>query len=213
MFTGIITEVGTIRQVLQTGGGLRLSVHAAESCKEITVSDSIAVNGVCLTVISLGQDVFQVDVVEETLAKTTLGKLQAAARVNLEPSLRMGDRLGGHMVLGHIDSVGTIRSMERRESSWLFDLEIEPEFGKYIIPVGSVAVDGVSLTVARRDQEVITVSIVPHTMENTLFGEYATGREVNMEFDLLGKYVEQLLLNRTGGVSRTQLREWGYEGI
>jgi riboflavin synthase len=214
MFTGIIEEIGTVSKAIATGGGVQLTVEAPRTTTEMRVGDSVAINGVCQTVVETETTRFAVVAVEETLAKTTMGSMKVSSRVNLELPLQLGDRLGGHIVSGHVDCVGEIESVAMRDSSWIVKISIPSQFDKYVIPVGSIAIDGVSLTIASIETGVITVSIIPHTMENTIFSSYAPKTRVNLEFDIIGKYVESLM-NMKGGVKTSpisidQLKSWGY---
>ena len=216
MFTGIITEVGRVTAAAPEGGGKRLTVEAPGSAAELRINDSVALSGVCLTVITRTQTSFTAQAVEETLKKTTLGALGAGAGVNLELPLRLNDRLGGHIVLGHADCVGRISAVEPRETSTMITVEYPSEFTRYVIPVGSVAVDGISLTVAASAGSTFTVSVIPHTLAHTTLGSAVAGTRVNLEFDLLGKYVEQLLVSAKGSrgespLTAEKLREWGYK--
>ncbi len=214
MFTGIIQEEGRIVAARRVGGGVHLTVSAPESCKELKVNESVSVNGVCQTVIGVEGATFTVEAVEETLRKTTLGDLLAGSVVNLELPLRLSDRLGGHLVQGHVDCVGTIGSLEKKESSWLMAVDFPKEFTKYVIPVGSIAVDGVSLTVARVEGSRFVVSIIPHTLEKTTLSQAKAGRKVNLEFDLVGKYIEKLFEGGEkppSGLTADRLRSWGYD--
>jgi len=216
MFTGIIQEVGRVSSVKKVGGGVQLSVSGPHSAGELSIDDSVAINGVCQTVIAKSGSEFTVEAVEETLKKTTLGQLASHAEVNLELAMKLNDRLGGHLVLGHVDGIGVVKSVERKESSWLFTIEIPQQFQQYVIPVGSIAIDGVSLTIARLEGKLVTVSIIPHTLENTTFKSLIAGSTVNLEFDLIGKYIERLVsVNSSGEIgtstlSAQKLREWGY---
>lgn len=214
MFTGIIQETGKVVSARRMGGGVHLTITAPESCKELKVNDSVSVNGVCQTVIREAGGTFTVEAVEETLRKTTLGDLLAGSFVNIELPLRLNDRLGGHLVQGHVDCVGTIGGLEKKESSWLIDVDFPGEFSKYVIPVGSIAVDGVSLTVARIAGTRFTVSIIPHTLEKTTLSRAVAGMKVNLEFDLVGKYIERLVdggERPSSGLTAERLRSWGYE--
>jgi len=216
MFTGIIQEIGSIVDIKTVGGGLELTVLGRVSATELDVSDSVSINGVCQTVLWKEGDRFSVVAVEETLSKTTFGSLTISSRVNLELPLKMNDRLGGHIVLGHVDTVGRVGSSSRRETSWLFDIMVPSTFRRYLIPVGSIAVDGVSLTVAAVRGDSAVVSIIPHTMEHTVFSFYKVGTLVNLEFDIIGKYVERLMESGIRGkeadsLSDEQLKQWGYE--
>ncbi len=216
MFTGIVTERGKIVRAESTGGGLRLTIHAPASAAELSVNDSVSVNGACQTVIRTEGETFDVEAMEETLRKTTLGGLKPGADVNLELPLKMEDRLGGHVVLGHVDTTGTIASRQALESSTIFRIDVPAEFSKYIVPVGSIAVDGVSLTIARVERNSFDVSIIPHTMEKTGFASLRPGDPVNLEFDIIGKYVERLLHRENEDrpqrepLTEKALRELGY---
>jgi len=211
MFTGIIEEVGSIAANERFGGGARLSVRGPRVSRELAVNDSVAVNGVCQTVVALEGEIFRVEAVEETLRKTTLGDLSAGASVNLELPLRLSDRLGGHLVQGHVDGVGLISSVIKQPSSWLVSVQFPPEFRRYVIPVGSIAIDGISLTVAKLEGNQLTVSVIPHTLANTTLGNARSGTRVNLEFDLVGKYIEQMVTTGSGeGISSEKLAQWGY---
>jgi riboflavin synthase len=211
MFTGIITEVGTVRDVKRVGGGVHLTVDAPHSVEGLTIGASVAVSGVCQTVIARAGSAFTVEAVEETLRKTTLGSLRPGSRVNIELPMRLGDRLGGHLVQGHVDGTGTLMGSEKKASSWLIMVEFPPEFSRYVIPVGSIAIDGISLTVASVKGNALTVSIIPHTLEHTTLADVRTGGRVNLEFDIVGKYIERLVRREAeGGISEDKLREWGY---
>jgi riboflavin synthase len=213
MFTGIIQETGTVTGVVRKAGGLVLCVRAPESVKGLRIDDSVAVNGVCQTVVQCNGDVFAVEAVEETLRKTTFGSLAHGAIVNLELALRVGDRLGGHLVQGHVDCVGEVTGVEKRPMSWLVHVGFPEAFARYLIPVGSIAVDGISLTVASVDKNTFMVSIIPHTLGKTTLADVAAGRQVNLEFDLVGKYIERLTMGRTGGgggISEEKLSSWGF---
>jgi len=215
MFTGIIQEMGTISSIKKVGGGVQLTVFGPKSAAEVSIDDSVAINGVCQTVIAKSSNEFTVAAVEETLKKTTLGQLASHSQVNLELAMKLNDRLGGHLVLGHVDGVGVVKSVEKKESSWLFTIEIPKHFQQYVIPVGSIAIDGVSLTTARLEEHLVTVSIIPHTFENTTFKFLRAGSNVNLEFDLIGKYIERLMTVNSGekvtsALSVEKLREWGY---
>lgn len=212
MFTGIIKEIGVVAAAERSAGGVRLTVRAPKSAPLLAVDDSVAVSGVCQTVVGRSGEAFTVQAVEETLSKTTFGSIRQGTRVNLELALAVGERMGGHFVQGHVDGVGEVTRVERLEGSHLVTVRFPQEFARYVVPVGSIAVDGVSLTAARVAGNEVTVAVIPHTWENTTFGEYRPGSRVNMEFDMLGKYVEKLLKGeKGGGVTREQLRAWGYD--
>ena len=216
MFTGIIEEIGTVRRVRKSGGGMKLEVLAPKSVKELRINDSVAINGVCQTVIAKSTTTFTMETVEETLKKTTFTALEGGRRVNIELPLRFHDRIGGHMVLGHVDAVGKVIKIQKKKSSWLVTISFPVEFSKYIIPEGSIAVDGVSLTVATHHADELVVSIIPHTMENTIFSEYKSGSGVNLEFDVIGKYIERLTTKKehpqkkSNAVTEKELRKMGF---
>ncbi len=199
MFTGLIQEIGVIKSAVRKGGLLRLTIEAPEVSQELAVNDSVSVSGVCLTVVQRRDARFEVEAVEETLRKTTLGKLSVGDRVNLEPCVRLADRLGGHLVQGHVDGVGRVTAVQYQQGSVLLSVQIPPALMKYVILHGSIAVDGVSLTVARLKGHQITISLIPHTLEKTTLSELKPGDSVNIEVDLIGKYVESLLPDLTAG--------------
>ncbi len=216
MFTGIIQDVGTVSAVKKVGGGIRISLQAPQSARELKVDDSVSVNGVCQTVIQKRGIGFTVEAVEETLSKTTLGALTVSTRVNLELPVRLQDRLGGHLVQGHVDCVGTIGNVQKKASSWLITVHFPEEFDRYVIPVGSIAIDGISLTVASTTPGSLTVSIIPHTLEKTTLASARTGGKVNLEFDLLGKYIEKMMRGEKSekagksDLTEEKMRSWGY---
>jgi riboflavin synthase len=219
MFTGIIQEVGTIEDRTPFGAGVRLRVHAPASSRGLEVGQSISVNGTCLTVVHLNGASFELEAVEETLKKTKFGSCSAGDGVNLELPMRIDGRLDGHLVMGHVDAVGEIVGIEILESSRLFTLRIPPEFACYCVRTGSIAVDGVSLTIARIAEERVGVSIIPHTLQNTIFQHYRVGDLVNLEFDIVGKYVERMMhppvgegvdRDRSGFFTEQHLRELGF---
>lgn len=193
MFTGIVEEVGTVVSVERRGDGLRCEIVAHRVLPRLAVDHSIAVNGTCLTVVSRRRGAFAVDVVKETLRKTNLRSLHRGSNVNLERAVSLSQRLGGHLVQGHVDATGRILRRSNLKASWMYVIGFPRGFRKYLIHVGSVAVDGVSLTVARLHTAYFEVAIIPYTYSNTIFHEYRRGSRVNLEFDMIGKYVESLL--------------------
>jgi riboflavin synthase len=209
MFTGLIEEIGTVKSAKSISDGKRLRIAAPKSARGLRVNDSVAVNGVCLTVIKKSGSAFEAQAVEETLKKTTLGFLDAGKRVNLELPMRLNERLGGHLVLGHVDTVGEVSKLERLEGSTLVTIVAGKEYSKYIIPVGSVAVDGISLTVAAVRDDGFVVAIIPHTFKHTVVQSYRVGTKVNLEFDLVGKYIERMAFSRTFPAEE-ELRANGY---
>jgi riboflavin synthase len=194
MFTGLIEEIGSVQSVRSNGGGKSLTIRTKKSfLLDAKIDDSIAVNGTCLTIVRKTAVSFTVDAVEETLKKTTTGALRVGSLVNLERALKFSDRLGGHFVLGHVDTTGTIAGIAKKSPGWMFEIEFEAEFRKYVIPVGSIAVDGISLTVAEKKEGSVLLAIIPHTVEKTTLGSKKTGEKVNIEFDYFGKYIEQFI--------------------
>lgn len=193
MFTGLIREVGAVAAVDGREGGVRLVVRAAATAGAAAVGDSVAVAGVCLTVVAVADGTLAFEAVPETLARTSLASLEPGARVNVEPSLRAGEQLGGHYVQGHVDAVGTVRSVEREGDGVRVWLDAPQAVLRYTVEKGSVAVDGTSLTVARLDERGFAVALVPHTLAATTLGDLRSGDLVNLEADVLAKYVERLL--------------------
>ncbi|MGB7061265.1 MAG: riboflavin synthase [Candidatus Zixiibacteriota bacterium] len=193
MFTGIIEEIGKIEQTSSSGGNLRLIVKAPKVSADLKAGDSMNINGACQTVIEAKDEGFTVEAVEETLRRTNLGQLKSGDLVNLERALRASDRLGGHLVSGHVDLVGKIKSISQRNQSHLFEFEIPREYEKHFVEKGSVAVDGISLTVVQVLKDSFAVSVIPFTMKETTLGAKKVDDMVNIETDLIGKYVERIL--------------------
>ena len=193
MFTGICEECGSIRQITDTGGGRRLTIKAAVVLDGSKVGDSIAVDGICLTATSLGKDFFTADVSEETLRYTVLGQRRPGDFVNLERALRVGDRLGGHIVPGHVDGTGVVKRIERDGDSFLYTFTSDDEILGRIIKKGSVTVNGISLTVAELTDDDFSIEVIPHTLSVTNIGKLKPGDIVNLENDMIGKYGEHFL--------------------
>ena len=194
MFTGIILAKGRIVSLEERGGDLELGVDAAGlDVARIAIGDSVCVQGVCLTVTRKRDSVFFADVSRETLSKTTLGKLKAGSNVNLEPSLRAGDALGGHMVSGHVDAVGLLGRIEQDARSWRLYFELPAALMRYVAEKGSICLNGVSLTVNQVDGVIFDVNIIPHTHEVTTLGELRAGDGVNVEIDVVARYLERLM--------------------
>ena len=193
MFTGIIEVIGKVEGISKHGRNLKLRIKASKILNDLKVGDSININGACQTVIETDTDSFFVEAVEETLIKTNLGQLERNDSVNLERALRFPDRLGGHLVTGHVDGVGKIKSIVKRDGSFLYEFELSEKYLAYLVEKGSVAVDGISLTVAEVKESSFTVAIIPFTLENTSLGTKKVGDLANIETDLIGKYVERIL--------------------
>ena len=198
MFTGIIEGMGKVKRLTMKGADAVLEIEAGIGLEDISLGDSIAVNGACLTVTSLQQNNFQADVSAETLSRTTLKLLQAGHKVNLEKSLRVGGFVGGHFVLGHVDATARILSRMQKSGSLIIAVEMNDTISRYIVEKGSVAIDGISLTVNKLEKSRFYVNIIPHTAANTTLVTRKEGDWVNIETDILGRYVENLLQSKKG---------------
>jgi riboflavin synthase len=205
MFTGIVEEIGKVKSV-QPG---RLTIAAKKALEGTKLGDSIAVNGACLTVIAIDGDAFSIEVMPETLRRTNLGQLRPGGGVNLERALAVGERMGGHFVQGHVDSVGRILSLIPEEGAVLMRVQAPQEVMGYVVEKGFIAVDGVSLTIVSHDNTSFTVSLVAYTRQNTILGSKKPGDMVNIEVDVLAKYVEQLAKGKSG-ITTEFLAEQGF---
>lgn len=206
MFSGIVQEIGEVVALEREGEHVRLRVRAPRTAPRLAIGDSVAVDGVCLTAIALEGEVFTVGLAPETLRRTNLGALQAGARVNLEPALRAGEPMGGHYVQGHVDGVGTIVADTPEGDSRRLRFRAPPELLRYVVVKGFIAVDGISLTVTECDDESFGVVLIAHTQEATTLGEKTVGDTVNLEVDVVAKYVERLIaphLERLAAAVRT----------
>lgn len=212
MFTGIIEEIGKIKAIRRGSRSVELEIEAAKVLEGTVVGDSIATNGVCLTVTKLGGNMFSADVMPETMHRSGFGALKPGDRVNLERALCLNSRLGGHLVAGHVDGVGTICDKKRDDNAIWLTVSASPDILRYIIEKGSVAIDGVSLTVAYVDKSVFKVSVIPHTQEETTLTSKNVGAVVNLENDMIAKYVEKLLgaQKNEGGLSLEFLQANGF---
>lgn len=215
MFTGIVEELGAIRAVRRGAASAVLSIGAAEVLSDLKIGDSVAVNGVCLTVTSLDDGGFTADVMHETLSRSSLGALVPGSRVNLERAMPANGRFGGHIVSGHIDGTGKIVSVRPDDNALWYTISAAPELLRYIVEKGSITIDGISLTVAAVDEVSFSVSLIPHTAAVTALGKKRAGDIVNLETDIIGKYVEKLLHpapepERQGGISLEFLAENGF---
>ncbi len=228
MFTGLIEEVGRVRRIQRASAGLqRLEMEARVVIEDLALGDSVSINGACQTVVHIDGKRFTVESVDETLKRTTLGDLRSGDAVNLERALRANDRLGGHMVLGHVDGVGHIRRMDEGSGQWTVAVEPPAELRRYIAAKGSIAIDGISLTVADvagaraqgsgtevKGPEVFTVAIIPHTFSHTHLPHRSVGDPVNLEVDVVARYVERLLTSdgqgTASGLQMEDLRRLGY---
>ena len=193
MFTGLIQDVGKIQSLEPQKGGMRLGISTQLDLGCVKIGDSISVDGVCLTVVSLAGKAFTVEVSPETLQKTTLTEARQGQRVNLETALRMSDLLGGHLMAGHVDGTGEILEVTPEGNAWRYRFLVPPEISRYLVEKGSVAVDGISLTVVECRDEEFTISVILHTAQATTLGEKKAGDRVNLESDMIAKYVEKFV--------------------
>jgi riboflavin synthase len=211
MFTGIIEEMGTVKALRREAGAARLSLSAVTVLDGTAIGHSICVNGVCLTVVELGKNEFSADVAVETLRVTNLGELKVGAHVNLERALQLSARIGGHLVSGHVDAVGRLREKRDEGNGWRIFFDAPEAVLRYVIKKGSIAIDGISLTVADVDRSGFSIAMIPHTARLTTLGFKAAGDSVNLESDIIGKYVERLLPGKgEGNVSLELLRKNGF---
>lgn len=215
MFTGLIEEIGVIQSAIKGTNSAQLTISADKVLQDIKLGDSISTNGVCLTVTSFSNKTFTVDVMPETMRRSNLKNLKPGSKVNLERALKLGDRLGGHIVSGHIDGIGYITAMEEDENATWLTIEAEPGIMKYIVEKGSIAIDGTSLTVAYANSEIFKVSIIPLTRNETTILSKKIGEEVNLECDVVGKYIERLIIFKqnekdSSSINMDFLRENGF---
>jgi riboflavin synthase len=210
MFTGIIEETGIIKSIRTEGRSARITISAEKVLEDMKVGDSINTNGVCLTVTEFSSSAFTIDVMPETMQRTTFAKLRSGSRVNLERALRLTDRLGGHIVSGHIDGTGILEKIREDENAVWLSVSSEPGILRYIVEKGSVAIDGISLTVVKVSQRSFEVSIIPHTQTETAILLKKTGDTVNIECDIIGKYVEKLSSKKSDKVDLNFLAEHGF---
>jgi len=215
MFTGIIEHLGTVESLKANADGGRLTIHAPSFANHLAVSNSVAVNGCCLTVVELDKERFSFDLSGETLRKTSIGEWKTGTRVNLERPLTAGKEFGGHFVLGHVDTVGHVARLEPEGENWWYGVEVPESFARSIVPQGSISIDGISLTVARWNGRVAEIAIIPYTYDHTNVRDKKLGDAVNLEGDILGKYVERYLEARANvkpasGLSVEELISQGF---
>ncbi len=206
MFTGLIEEIGRIAKLERIVGGYKIKISLNKILDDIKVDDSLAVNGVCLTVIKMDDSAVWIDAVGETLDKTTIFVLKEGSQVNLERALRLSDRLGGHIVQGHVNGIGEITQIKKRGENYYLEIFLPSNLHKYVVEEGSITVDGISLTIARIDEARIGLSIIPHTWKNTTLSEVKIGQKVNIETDVLAKYIEKMLIN--SGKEKKYSKKW-----
>ncbi len=211
MFTGIVEEMGTVKSLRRDAGAARLMISASAVLGGTVLGDSVCVNGVCLTAIDVTKNGFSADVAVETLKVTNLGNLRTGEKVNLERALQLSARIGGHLVSGHVDGVGRIREKREEGNGWRIFIDAPEDVLRYVIKKGSIAVDGISLTVADVDKAGFSIAMIPHTAQLTTLGFKNPGDSVNLESDIIGKYVERLLSGRIdGGVDLEFLKGHGF---
>jgi riboflavin synthase len=215
MFTGIIEHLGTVESIKKNADGGRITVHAPTVAPHLAVSNSIAVNGCCLTVVELDRNRFSADLSAETLRKTSLGEWKTGTHVNLEQPMTAGKEFGGHFVLGHVDTIGRVARLQPEGENWWYGVEIPETFAKHIVPQGSITIDGISLTVARWNGRLAEVAVIPFTYEHTNIKFKKLGDAVNLEGDVLGKYVERYMDARqsakpASSITIDQLIEQGF---
>jgi riboflavin synthase len=214
LFTGIVEEIGTVKNIIKKGQTLILSIQATRILEDVHLGDSISVNGVCLTVTDFTRNEFSVDVMPETFQASNLKSLSTNHKVNLERAMAANSRFGGHIVSGHIDSTGEILSIKSMENAVIYKIKIPNDLSKYCIKKGSITIDGTSLTIFDVDNDSVTVSLIPHTRSHTILGSKKIGELVNIEFDLLGKYVEKMLgikeMKKESSITTSFLTQNGY---
>lgn len=211
MFTGIIAAIGKIEKIQAQGGDLRLQVNTQElDLTDVKLGDSVAINGVCLTVVDLQKEQLGFDVSRESLERTSLGGLARGAEVNLEKALAVGDRLGGHFVSGHVDGLATIISIQSSARSVQFRIEVPAGLERYIAEKGSICIDGTSLTVNNVDDNWFEVNVIPHTLQETIISHYKRGTKVNLEVDLIARYLERLLPDENTSITQEMLLQNGF---
>lgn len=212
MFTGLVTEIGTLKESRRVGSQMRLTINAPCTARETELGASINISGACQTVTEISGDTFSVDTISETMKKTTLGNSKPGDRVNLEQALKASDRMGGHIVQGHVDCVGSVTGVMEQSNVIEISVDFPADFEDLVVPQGSISIDGVSLTIARLDERVLTVAIIPTTWKATTLSGLRSGSGVNLEFDILGKYVARMLKLKDSNsqIDITTLEKLGY---
>jgi len=211
MFTGIIEEIGIVKKIDKNPRSVALTIEAAKVLEDTLIGDSIATDGVCLTVTHLTNTTFTIDIMYETLNRSTMKSLKIGSKLNLERALTLNTRLGGHMVSGHIDGVGTIKSIKRDDIAHIITIEANQNIMRYILEKGSIAIDGISLTVVNHDAHSFSVWVIPHTKDETTLLSKKIGDKVNLEADMIGKYVEKLFPEKKEkGIDEAMLKKYGF---
>lgn len=215
MFTGLIEEIGVLKSIKRSGDSMILTIATKEILSDVNIGDSISVNGICLTVTMFDKNSFTVDVMPETLYKTSLGELKNGSKVNLERAMKASNRFGGHFVAGHVDGIATLVEKKALDNAIYLKFKVDSSLLKYMISKGSISIDGISLTIVNIEKEILTVSVIPHTLQNTNLVEKEIGQLANIEVDMLGKYVENILLSysdikATKNITEAFLKENGF---
>ena len=210
MFTGIIEEIGKIKRLSKKGSNLCIDIRADKALEDLKVGDSINIDGVCQTVIKINKQEFTVEAIAETIRKTTFGKLKVNQLVNLERAIKPSERLGGHILTGHIDCKGEINSIKDENGSYVFEIALLESVSKYLIEKGSIAVDGISLTIVKVKPKSFAFSVIPHTLKNTNLGFKKVKDEVNIELDVIGKYIEKMINAKS---SKSKITEEWLKGL
>ena len=193
MFTGIIEELGLIKKIRSKSSGLQFSISAKAIMNDLKIGDSLSINGVCLTVIQYSAGLLTFDLISETLEKSNLGNLNEGDSVNLERALKADGRFGGHIIQGHVETLGVILDKQQKESDSILWVGLDPEWMRYCIPKGSIALDGISLTIAKIDANMIEIALIPHTLKTTTLGSKSKSDTINIETDIIGKYIDSLI--------------------
>jgi riboflavin synthase len=211
MFTGIIEEIGTVYSVKSEADGIELSIHTNNLSKKFREGDSVAIDGVCQTITQIGNDTFQVQAVGETLSKSTLGTFQPGRLINLESSLTLNSPLGGHLVQGHVQGIAKIKQWTKRAENYYLELDIPDQLIKYCIAEGSIAIDGISLTIAQLTGRNVGINVIPYTVEHTTLHKKQVGDSVNIETDIIARYIERYMFHpKENGINQEKLSNWGY---
>lgn len=211
MFTGLVKEIGKVISVTSNSEGMLLTVSSVQLRPHMRIDDSVAINGVCQTIVELAETSFSVQVVHTSLEKTTLGKLKSGIEVNLELALTLSDRLGGHIVQGHVNGVGQVKKLVNMGENILLSLNLPTELRRYVVKEGSITLDGTSLTIADLEGDMVTVSLIPHTLKQTVLKNRKVGHEINIEVDIIAKYIERLLQSKSSSSfesNETMTEEW-----